>query len=203
MDKSKALKVFGLSAEEPVLLGIGGSKGARSINNAILDNLPALLEKTQIIHSTGQLDWNEIQERVKNLPPSLTSKYHPYPFLQEDLAAAFSSADLCISRAGASTLGELPLFGLPAILVPYPYAWRYQKVNAAYLVDHGAAVMVKNEDLALDLLPTVNSLLQNRGLLADMSSRMHSLYQPEAASKIADLLLELAAKNTARKEKIR
>ncbi len=197
MEKAAALKTFGLSRELPVLLVIGGSKGARSINNAILDNLPALLEKVQIIHSTGQLDWDEIQDRTKLLPPSLSNRYHPFPFLRDEIGAAFSCADLCISRAGASTLGELPLFGLPAILVPYPYAWRYQKVNAGYLVDQGAAVMIKNDELAGKLLSTIISMLENSEQLEKMSQAMRSLYQPEAASKIADLLVELAVKNTA------
>jgi UDP-N-acetylglucosamine--N-acetylmuramyl-(pentapeptide) pyrophosphoryl-undecaprenol N-acetylglucosamine transferase len=104
---------------------------------------------------------------------------------------------LCISRAGASTLGEFPLYGLPAILVPYPYAWRYQKVNAAFLVDHDAAVMVKNEELAEKIIPTVSGLLENPDRLIEMSRKMRSLYQPEAASKIAGLLVELAAQNSA------
>lgn len=197
IEKSAALKTFGLSGELPVLLVIGGSKGARSINNAVLDNLPALLEKVQIIHSTGQLDWEDIQQRIKHLPPSLSSHYRPFPFLGEEIGAAFSSADLCISRAGASTLGEFPLYGLPAILVPYPYAWRYQKVNAGFLVDHGAAVMVKNEELAEKLIPTISGLLENPDRLLEMSRKMQSLYQPEAASRIAGLLVELAAQNSA------
>lgn len=197
MEKSAALKAFGLSSDLPVLLVIGGSKGARAINNAVLENLPALLEKVQIIHSTGQLDWDVIQQRIKLLSPSLSKRYRPFPFLRDEIGAAFSCADLCISRAGASTLGEFPLYGLPAILVPYPYAWRYQKVNAGYLVDQGAAMMVKNEELAEKLLPTITGLLENPDRLTGMSRNMQSLYQPEAASKIADLLVELAAQNTA------
>lgn len=197
MEKSAALDVFGLSTGMPVLLVIGGSKGARSINNAILDHLPALLEMTQVIHLTGQLDWDEIQNEIKDLPSALASRYRAFPFLHEEIAAAFSCADLCVSRAGASTLGELPLFGLPAVLVPYPYAWRYQKVNADYLVSKQAAVMVRNEELAAKLLPTVTGLLEDKNRLSEMAVRMQSLDQPQAARKIADLLIELAEKKAA------
>jgi len=197
LEKGAARKVFGLSSDMPVLLVIGGSKGARSINNAVIDHLPALLEKTQVIHVTGQLDWDEIQNKTRDLPSEHASRYRSFPFLHDEIDAAFSSADLCVSRAGASTLGELPMFGLPAVLVPYPYAWRYQKVNADYLVSKQAAVMVRNEDLAAKLLPTVTGLLKDRKKLSEMAVRMQSLDQPQAALKIADLLIELAEKNTA------
>jgi len=197
LEKDTALKAFGLSADMPVLMVIGGSKGARSINNTILDNLSALLEKTQVIHVTGELDWNEIQNRTKTLPAALADRYRAFPFLHEEIAAAFSCADLCVSRAGASTLGELPLFGLPAILVPYPYAWRYQKVNADYLVSKQAAVLVRNEDLSDKLLPTVSGLLEDKNRLSEMATSMQSLEQPQAAQKIADLLIELAEEKAA------
>lgn len=197
LERSTALKVFGLSAGMPVLLVTGGSKGARSINNAVIDNLFTLLEKTQIIHITGQLDWDEIQNKTRDLPATLAGRYRAFPFLHEEITAAFSCADLCVSRAGASTLGELPLFGLPAVLVPYPYAWRYQKVNADYLVSKQAAVMVRNEELAAKLLPTVKGLLEDKNRLSEMAARMQSLDQPQAALKIADLLIELAEKKVA------
>ena len=71
------------------------------------------------------------------------------------MGAALAAADLVVSRAGASILGEYPLFGLPAILVPYPYAWRYQKVNADYLVKRQAAEMLPDEQLKEKLLPTM------------------------------------------------
>lgn len=197
MDKIEARKILNLSNDLPVLLVIGGSKGARSLNNAVLDNLPALLEQVQIIHATGQLDWEDVQEKTRNLSQPFAGRYHAYPYLHEELAAAFSSADLCISRAGASTLGELPLFGLPAVLVPYPYAWRYQKVNAGYLVEQGAAVMVKNDDLSEKLVATVTSLLADSRKLEEMSSRMQSLVQPQAAEDIAGLLVDLSKKRSA------
>jgi len=181
-----------LSADLPVLLVFGGSKGARSINRALLPALPELLPHLQIVHISGNLEWEEVDTTSRSLPPELKSNYHPYPYLHEEMGAALASADLAVSRAGASSLGEYPLFGLPAILVPYPYAWRYQKVNARYLVDHGAAQMIEDQDLAASLTPTVLGLIQDMTRLAKMQQAMRSLARPQAANAIAGLLRDMA-----------
>ena len=97
---------------------------------------------------------------------------------------------LRVSRAGASTLGELPLFGLPAILAPYPHAWRYQKVNADYMVDQGAAVRLDAQDLEQTLWPTLESLLSDEARLEAMKDFARGLSRPNAA---AGLALELRA----------
>jgi UDP-N-acetylglucosamine--N-acetylmuramyl-(pentapeptide) pyrophosphoryl-undecaprenol N-acetylglucosamine transferase len=84
--------------------------------------------------------------------------YKIYSYLHHEMGMAMAAADFAICRSGASTLGELPYFGLPAILVPYPFAWRYQKVNADYLVSQGAALLMRDEDMARDLLPALRAL---------------------------------------------
>src|SRR5690606_15840069 len=108
-----------------------------------------------------------------------------HPFLP-DIGLAFAAADLVISRAGAATLAEYPQLGLPAILVPYPHAWRYQKVNADFLVERGAAVRLDDERLADELLPLV------RELLAAMRRASEGLRQPDGADNIARLLARTA-----------
>jgi UDP-N-acetylglucosamine--N-acetylmuramyl-(pentapeptide) pyrophosphoryl-undecaprenol N-acetylglucosamine transferase len=145
----------------------------------------------QVIHLTGQLDWKEIQAFYTNLSSDLLRFYHPFPYLHE-MGTALASADLVISRAGASTLGEYPLVGLPAILVPYPYAWRYQSINAQYLVQKGAAVMIEDSRLVERLLPTLRSLLGDEDRLLAMRSAMRSLSQPQAASNLATAIIDLA-----------
>jgi UDP-N-acetylglucosamine--N-acetylmuramyl-(pentapeptide) pyrophosphoryl-undecaprenol N-acetylglucosamine transferase len=107
------------------------------------------------------------------------------------MGAALAAADLALSRAGASTLGEYPLFGLPAILVPYPHAWRYQKVNAEYLVRHAAAVMLEDAKLSDQILTTLNNLLGDPQRLASMRLAMQSLSHPEAATQIGRQVLAL------------
>ena len=189
----KALRKFDLAADLPVLLVIGGSKGARSINQAVFTNLEKLLPKTQLLHITGQLDWDEARQKKLSMDKSLEQRYQPRAYLHEELGAAFSCASLVLSRAGASSLGELPSFGLPAILVPYPYAWRYQKVNADYLADAGGALVVDNADISARLLPLVNELLADPNRLVEMGKKMATLATPEAANRIADQLVQLAA----------
>ena len=121
----------------------GGSRGAHSINQAVAGALPELLQEMQVIHITGKLDWQMIEQAGQVYPPSSLTAIAHYPYLYDEIGAAMHLADLALTRAGASTLGELPFFGLPAILVPYPYAWHYQRVNASYLVRHGAAMRLK------------------------------------------------------------
>ncbi len=132
-----------MSDQLPILLVFGGSTGARSINRALLAVLPELLKEMQIIHVSGKLDWAEVEAARGQLSglsgeqADLAQRYRAYPYLHAEMGAALAAADLALSRAGASSLGEFPQAGLPAILVPYPYAWRYQKVNASYLAAAG------------------------------------------------------------------
>ncbi len=92
----------------PVLLIVGGSKGARSINQAVMASLPKLLDMAQVVHVTGQLDWENLQQAGARLTPNQRERYHAYPYLHEEMGAALAAADLAVMRAGASTLGELP-----------------------------------------------------------------------------------------------
>ncbi len=190
--RADARQSLGLQPDLPVLFVFGGSKGARSINRALLPALPDLLPEMQILHLSGQLDWPEVEARRAQLSPELAGRYHAYPYLHEEMGAALAAADLALSRAGASTLGEYPFFGLPAILVPYPYAWRYQHVNARYLVERGAALLVKDENLPGQLTTLVRDLLSDPLRLEKMSQAMRSIAKPAAAQKIASLLVELS-----------
>jgi len=185
-DRGEARRRLGLRADQPVLLASGGSRGARSINEAIWARLPEFLEMAQLVHIVGELDWPRITEATASLTPVQRSRYQAHAYLHEEMGAALAAADLAVARAGASTLGELPLFGLPAVLVPYPHAWRYQKVNAAYLETHGAAVVVSDALLKEDLLNTVEGLIRDRERLAAMSSAARGLARPDAARTIAD-----------------
>lgn len=185
--KTAGLDYFQLQPDLPVLLFMGGSSGARSINMALLSILPELVKCYQVVHITGYLDWDMVQQQTADIG----DRYHAFPYLHE-MGAALSAADLVISRAGASILGEYPAFGLPAILVPYPYAWRYQKKNADYLVENKAAILVEDEMMSEKLLPTIQNIMGSQRLLADMQKAMAALAFPEAAENIASLVSNLA-----------
>ena len=191
--KAEARAVFAFQEDLPLLLVMGGSKGARSINQALQAALPELLRHTQVLHLSGSQEWALVERSRQSLPVELQRRYRAYPYLHNEMGAALQAADLVLSRAGASILGEYPAYGLPAILVPYPYAWRYQRVNAQYLQEHGAALLLEDADLMTKMLPLVRELLQDRERADRMRQAMRSLAQPQAAAKIAALIDNLAA----------
>ena len=158
--------------------------------------LPELLDTYQVIHLSGTLDWPEVQANAEFLSEEQRTYYRPYPFLHQRMGAAFRSADLVLARAGASMLGECPAFGLPAILVPYPYAWRYQKVNAEYLVERGAAIMLEDEMLVDHLLPTLIEMVNDSDRLERMAVASRKLAIPDAEDRLARVIQDLALRGS-------
>ena len=183
---------LGLVADEPVILVFGGSRGARSINQALADALPVLLPHSQVLHVSGTLDWPDVEARVQTLPQSLRGRYHVYPYLHDEMPLALAAADLAVARAGASTLGEFPALGLPSILVPYPYSGQHQDANAAYLADRGAAVKLADSELGTQLAPAILRLLGDPAALDAMAAAAQALARPDAARAIAAELADLA-----------
>lgn len=192
-DQTAARREFGLDPAVPTLLVFGGSKGSLAINKAVVQGLHDLLSEMQILHVTGDATWDETRAALPPLPEALRVRYKAYPYLHEQMGAAFAAADLTVCRAGASTLGELPLFGLPAVLVPLPYFWRYQRVNAEYLARHGAAQVLNDEDLETKLTATLLELMHNESKRSAMQTAMRALARPQAAADIAGLLRQITA----------
>ncbi len=192
LSQEEALAQFDLQPGRPTLFVFGGSRGAQAINRALMAALPLLLAQIQIIHISGELTWPEVEANAAQLSEEERAYYRPYPYLHERMGAAFRAADLVLARAGASMMGEGPAFGLPAVLVPLAWAWRYQKVNADFLTQQGAAVQLTDESLPAQLVPTVLGLLQDPARLAQMSAAARALDVPEAAANLAQLLARLA-----------
>jgi UDP-N-acetylglucosamine--N-acetylmuramyl-(pentapeptide) pyrophosphoryl-undecaprenol N-acetylglucosamine transferase len=193
--RDAAIQHFQLDAARKTLLVFGGSRGARSLNNALAAILPDLLnDGLQVIHISGELDWPNVQASAEKLPAALRATYHPFAYLRDDMGLALSAADLVVSRSGASILGEFPQFGLASILVPYPFAWRYQKTNADWLASRGAAIRLDDEKLGTELLPTIRGILQDNAKLTAMQQAAKSLARQDASGGIAARLLEMLGK---------
>ncbi|MEX1071499.1 MAG: UDP-N-acetylglucosamine--N-acetylmuramyl-(pentapeptide) pyrophosphoryl-undecaprenol N-acetylglucosamine transferase [Anaerolineales bacterium] len=192
--RAESQKHFGLLNDLPTLLVFGGSKGARSINQAVIATLPQLLQEMQIVHVSGQGNWAEVETAKANLSADLAARYHAFPYLHDDMGAAFAAADLALCRAGASTLGELPHFGLPGVLVPIPLAGHLQAMNADYLEAHSAARILPDSEMKELLVPTLISLTKDKTKLTEMSKAMAALAAPNAAAQIAKLLHKLGAR---------
>lgn len=190
--RSQARQRLDLAADLPVVLVFGGSRGARSINQALAAALPALLPHCQVMHISGKLDWPAVEAQTGTLPAELRPRYHAYPYLHDEMPLALAAADLVVARAGASTLGEFPAVGLPSILAPYPYSGQHQDANADALARRGAAIKLPDGELSIRLAPTVLHLLQHPEELAAMSQAALALAQPDAAAAIARELRRLA-----------
>jgi UDP-N-acetylglucosamine--N-acetylmuramyl-(pentapeptide) pyrophosphoryl-undecaprenol N-acetylglucosamine transferase len=181
----------GVLAELPLLLVWGGSQGSRAINRATWAAITQLLPHAAVLHAVGERDWPLYQEwaGANPLPPALSGRYWPVPYLHEAMPFALAAADLTMARAGASALGEFPAAGLPAVLAPY--AGVNQMDNAQALAGRGAAAIVRDEELAAKLAPTVVDLLTHTDKLAAMRSAMASLARPHAAQTIAAEIMRL------------
>jgi UDP-N-acetylglucosamine--N-acetylmuramyl-(pentapeptide) pyrophosphoryl-undecaprenol N-acetylglucosamine transferase len=191
---------LGLNAQAEglaTLLVFGGSQGAHTINQAVSDHIEALLEVAQVIHISGQRDAEWAQLRRASLPASLQARYYLYAYLHEEMVDALLAADVVVSRAGASILGEFPAAGLPAVLVPYPYAGAHQWDNARYLVEAGAAIAIADADLGTALVPTVLDLLADDERRATLGRAACALARPDAAQRIAALLADLSSRRSA------
>lgn len=175
------------------ILAFGGSRGAMSINNAMLDLVVRYRKAPlQVIWITGENNFTDIQEkldaRLERKDMKLVLHLLPYMYNIEE---AFKIANLAICRAGAGTLSELALLGLPAILIPYPYAAdNHQEYNARALLNKKAVQMVIDEFLDGDTLyKKVEALRQNPALLQEMSVNMRKQAKPQALDDILNTLI--------------
>jgi UDP-N-acetylglucosamine--N-acetylmuramyl-(pentapeptide) pyrophosphoryl-undecaprenol N-acetylglucosamine transferase len=196
LDREEARQSLNLDPGEKTLLVFGGSRGARSINQALVAGLRELLPACQVIHVSGRLDADWVAGAAKRLPEALRERYHHYAYLH-DMPQALVAADLVVSRAGAATMGEFPAARLPAVLVPYPHSGQHQDPNAAYMARNGAAQVLADARLEEDLVPRVLTLLKDEQLLAEMRESAHAMARPDAAEAIAEQLWLSARKRAA------
>jgi UDP-N-acetylglucosamine--N-acetylmuramyl-(pentapeptide) pyrophosphoryl-undecaprenol N-acetylglucosamine transferase len=204
-DREACRRAFAIPDGLLTLLVYGGSRGARSLNEAIKALLPELLERCAIIHVCGREgDEAWLREAAAALPERLQGRYMLFPYLASDdersMVRALGAADLAVCRSGASTMAELPAAGLPAVLVPYPYV--HQDENADFLVRRGAAVKVADDAMLGAGEPSdgalfrqVSRLLDDKYERQEMAEQTRALARPDAAQALAGALLGLAARS--------
>jgi UDP-N-acetylglucosamine--N-acetylmuramyl-(pentapeptide) pyrophosphoryl-undecaprenol N-acetylglucosamine transferase len=190
-DRVSARDTLGVPRDAKLLVVTGASLGARAINDAVLLGLRALTDEAYVLHITGADDEARGLAARERLPDAARDRYIVRAFL-DDMPAAMHAADLVVSRAGASVLGELPAAGVPAILVPGEYEGWSQAPNAEYLEAQGAAVMLRNAELHR-LAPLALELLADAARRAEMAAAMRALARPDAALDLAGMLVEVAA----------
>ncbi len=200
VQREESIKKLQLNPNLFTLLVFGGSRGAMTINRAMLEAVPRWPEdKMQIIWICGESAYSEIKRHLDNLSPGKPFlQLYPYMYNIEEALAA---ADLAVCRAGAGTLSELAILGLPAILIPYPYAAEgHQEKNARTLLAKKAAVMVIDEFLDGDtLFRKVNELRENPLCLREMADNMAKEGRPNALNEILDLIFNLLNNSESRK----
>ncbi|HEX8994306.1 MAG TPA: UDP-N-acetylglucosamine--N-acetylmuramyl-(pentapeptide) pyrophosphoryl-undecaprenol N-acetylglucosamine transferase [Candidatus Paceibacterota bacterium] len=194
--KEGAFEYLKLEEGVPVLLVLGGSQGATTLNDAILSALPQLVEKYQIIHQTGRANIIEVEGRAKLvlMNSGHAGRYHAFDYL-DDLAMRMSAgaASLVISRAGSSIF-EFAAWGLPSILVPIPEPISHdQTKNAFSYARAGAATVIEQNNLTPSiLLAEIDRILSSDTLKQSMSNAAVTFSRGDSARIIADALLEIA-----------
>lgn len=189
-DPAKARKVFALEPNTPTVFLTGGSQGAAAMNEVFLEMLVnhGLPDKSQAIWQCGKKEYRALDEEIG----SIAVKISLHSFI-EDMASAYSASDLVICRAGALTLAEIAVIGMPAILVPYPHAAKdHQRKNALSFVRNGAAIMLDQNDITPALLyATIEEIMGDNSRHKLMSRAMKSLGRPEASANIAREIVNL------------
>lgn len=194
--RDEACAAYGLDPEKQVLLVVGGSQGAGSLNRAMPAALPAFVKAgIQVIWQTGGPSFADA-ERI--ITENNYSGIRVYPFIRS-MEQAYGAADLVVSRAGALAIAEITISGLPSVLVPFPFAAEdHQTKNAQSVAAHGAAVIIRDSEVKTKLTETVLKLISDRDNLHEMGQKASDLSFRDADFRIAKLIREVSAGRIAR-----
>jgi UDP-N-acetylglucosamine--N-acetylmuramyl-(pentapeptide) pyrophosphoryl-undecaprenol N-acetylglucosamine transferase len=187
LTQAEAKKALGFDPDKQLVLSVGGSLGARTVNQAISAALPLFAQHdVQVLWQTGKIYANDCATIASSF-----DNVHAQAFIS-DMAVAYRAADLVVSRAGAGTISELQLLGAATILVPSPnVAEDHQRKNALALVEKDAAVMILDADAVAQLGKTTIDLLADNNRRAAMSENIKKMALANAAQKIVDRLEQL------------
>lgn len=194
LNREKSREVWGLDKEKPIVFVVGGSRGAKNVNNAIIDIIPRFIEENvQLIFVTGE---NQYEDTIKTLEKNKINvknikgiKILPFIF---NMHEALGACDLIVSRAGATTLSEITAVGIPAILIPSPFvANNHQEYNAIALEENGAAILIKESQLKDNVLSEqIFNIIRNKETLVSMGLNSKKMAVIEAADNIYELMTE-------------
>jgi UDP-N-acetylglucosamine--N-acetylmuramyl-(pentapeptide) pyrophosphoryl-undecaprenol N-acetylglucosamine transferase len=187
--KKEAIEYFAFSDEKPVVLVLGGSLGAKTINESIFRNIGEIeSSEIRVIWQTGSLYFRDIQQKIQEMP--LKNLFFTDFINRMDLA--YAMADVIVSRAGAGTISELCLVGKPVILVPSPnVAEDHQTKNAMALVNKNAAILVRDAEAFTQLIPTAFNLVKDSGRRATLEKNCRRMAHRNAAARIVDELFAI------------
>lgn len=191
----QAKSAFGLASGKPVIFIFGGSLGAQPINELVIQILPQLLEKYELIWQTGLSNYEIIIKKANEALKPVPNNCHITAFMDENLISnAFAASAFVISRAGASNIFEIAACAKPSILIPLPNsASDHQRENAFEYAKTGATIVIEQANLTHHLfLNEISRLINNPELLAKMSESAKSFAMPNAARQIAEEILKLA-----------
>jgi UDP-N-acetylglucosamine--N-acetylmuramyl-(pentapeptide) pyrophosphoryl-undecaprenol N-acetylglucosamine transferase len=186
-NRNAGLQSLGLDPNKKVVLSLGGSLGAGTINQSLENGLNAFIENdVQLVWQCGKRYYDELNSRIASHP-----SIRLMPFI-DNMADAFAAADLVISRAGASTIAELLLLNKPSILVPSPnVAEDHQTRNAMSLVNRNACVLVKDAEAKDKLAATAVTLVKDDSQMAALTAALNAMEKHDAAQLIATEILEV------------
>lgn len=197
LDRNESVLAFGLEPNKKIILVLGGSGGARTLNESLMEGIQDLEKsQVQVIWQTGKNYYESIKEKLNSVFRNETQPFLKIlPFL-DNMPQAYSASDLVITRAGAGTISELTLVAKPSILVPSPnVADDHQTKNAESLVENHAAILVKDSDARTQLIPIALELLKNTERLQELSRNIRIMGYPQAAERIAGMILDMALDN--------
>jgi len=196
--RPQALEALGLDPDRRTVLAFGGSLGARRINDALLAAAWPDPAGVQVLHVTGARDHARAAAAWTGADPALLVRCDAF---LDDMRLGYAAADMVVCRAGASTIAELTVVGLPSVLVPFPHAAAdEQTANAQALVDAGAATMIRDADLdGSSLVAAVAPLLCDDARRAAAAAAARSLGRPDAAARLAELVAAAAGRHVTRR----
>ncbi|PLS16593.1 undecaprenyldiphospho-muramoylpentapeptide beta-N-acetylglucosaminyltransferase [Bacillus sp. M6-12] len=189
------LKSIGMDPSKPAVLIFGGSRGARPINEAVLKVMAELGERPyQVLYITGEVHYEQVAKEI-NLIGS-PANVHIKPFVH-NMPEILAGVDLTVARAGATTLAELTVLGIPSILIPSPYVTNnHQEKNARSLSDNGAAeILLESELTGKKLIAAIDSIIMDKEKTESMKASAAELGIPDAANRLFEAMKEISKKN--------